>query len=59
MTDRIALADLERGIPFADRHIGPRPAELDAMLAAIGAASLDELAAAAVPDSIRDQDPVP
>ena len=56
MTDRPALHELERGVPFADRHIGPRPAELDTMLAAVGAASLDELAAAAVPDSIRDRD---
>ena len=24
-----SLTDLERGIPFADRHIGPRPAELE------------------------------
>ncbi|TQM45482.1 aminomethyl-transferring glycine dehydrogenase [Pseudonocardia cypriaca] len=54
MTDRPTLSDLERGTPFADRHIGPRPAELDTMLAAIRASSLDELAATAVPDSIRD-----
>ncbi|QYN31812.1 aminomethyl-transferring glycine dehydrogenase [Pseudonocardia sp. DSM 110487] len=57
-TDRPSLSELERGTPFADRHIGPRAAELDTMLAAIGASSLDELAAAAVPDSIRDQGPV-
>jgi glycine dehydrogenase len=59
VTDRPTLSDLERGTPFADRHIGPRPAELDTMLAAIGAASLDELAVAAVPDSIRDREPAP
>jgi glycine dehydrogenase len=59
VTDRPTLSDLERGTPFADRHIGPRPAELDTMLAAIGSASLDELAATAVPDTIRDHDPVP
>jgi glycine dehydrogenase len=53
-TDRIPLAELEAGTPFVDRHIGPRPGELDTMLAAIGAGSLDELAAAALPDSIRD-----
>ncbi|OZM78654.1 aminomethyl-transferring glycine dehydrogenase [Pseudonocardia sp. MH-G8] len=58
-TDSPALSDLERGTPFVDRHVGPRPAELDTMLAAIGAGSLDELAAAAVPDSIRDTEPVP
>jgi glycine dehydrogenase len=53
-TDRIPLAELEAGTPFVDRHIGPRPGELDTMLAAIGAGSLDELAAAALPASIRD-----
>ncbi len=57
MSDRPSLSDLERGVPFADRHIGPRPADLATMLAAIGAGSLDELAAVAVPDSIRDVAP--
>ena len=56
--DRVSLAELERGVPFADRHIGPGGAgkehELDTMLAAVGVSSLDELAARAVPDSIRD-----
>jgi glycine dehydrogenase len=56
--DRPTLSELERGTPFADRHIGPRPGELDTMLTVIGASSLDELGAAAVPDSIRDQAPV-
>jgi glycine dehydrogenase len=59
LSDRLSLRDLERGTPFADRHIGPRPSELDAMLAAIGADSLDGLAAAAVPDSISDDGPAP
>ena len=59
MTDRPSLADLERGVPFADRHIGPRPADLDAMLAAVGVSSLDELAARAVPDSIADPADLP
>jgi glycine dehydrogenase len=53
-TDPTPLQELERGTPFADRHIGPQPAELDTMLAAIGVGSLDELAARAVPDTIRD-----
>ncbi|MHA6782841.1 aminomethyl-transferring glycine dehydrogenase [Pseudonocardia saturnea] len=57
--DRISLAELERGVPFADRHVGPRPAELDAMLAAIGVSSLDELADRAVPDTIHDGPDVP
>jgi glycine dehydrogenase len=54
VSDRIPLSELERGTPFVDRHIGPRRAELDTMLAAIGAGSLDDLAAAALPDGIRD-----
>jgi glycine dehydrogenase len=54
-----SLAELERGIPFADRHIGPRPDELARMLTAIGVGSLDELAATVVPDSIRDTGPAP
>ncbi|MDN5748704.1 MAG: glycine dehydrogenase (aminomethyl-transferring), partial [Pseudonocardia sp.] len=61
--DRLSLAELERGVPFADRHIGPGGAgkqhELDTMLSAVGVSSLDELAARAVPDSIRDAGPVP
>ena len=59
MTDRPSLTDLERGTPFTERHIGLRPDELATMLAAIGAESLDALADAAVPASIRDSDPVP
>ncbi len=39
---------------FADRHIGPRPADVEKMLATVGAASLDELVAETVPDSILD-----
>jgi len=52
--DRIPLAALEHGMSFADRHIGPRPAELAAMLDVIGVGSLDELADRAIPSSIRD-----
>ena len=39
---------------FADRHIGPRPADVEKMLATVGAASLDELISETVPDSILD-----
>ena len=38
---------------FAPRHIGPSPDERDAMLAAIGAPSLDALIEEAIPASIR------
>ncbi|MFC5946753.1 aminomethyl-transferring glycine dehydrogenase [Pseudonocardia lutea] len=54
-----SLAELEAGVPFADRHIGPRPAELERMLAAIGVGSLEELADRALPPSIRDTGAVP
>ncbi len=39
---------------FADRHIGPRGAEIDRMLDAVGATSLEDLIDRAVPASIRD-----
>ena len=54
VTDRPSLADLERGLPFADRHVGTSPAELAIMLDTIGADSLDALADAVVPAGIRD-----
>lgn len=39
---------------FADRHIGPDPAAVGTMLDVIGVASLDELAAKALPAGILD-----
>ncbi len=54
--DRIPLAALEHGTPFADRHVGPRPAELARILDVIGVGSLEELAEHAVPDVIREGD---
>ncbi|MGI5336676.1 aminomethyl-transferring glycine dehydrogenase [Streptomyces sp. CA-181903] len=50
---RIALSDLERGTPFAGRHIGPDSEAQAKMLAHVGFGSLDELTAAAVPDVIK------
>ncbi|MDX6276728.1 MAG: glycine dehydrogenase, partial [Nocardioidaceae bacterium] len=38
---------------FASRHIGPSPADQDAMVRRVGFDSLDELMAAAVPSGIR------
>ena len=38
---------------FADRHIGPRPADVEAMLARLGFDSLEALMGAAVPGGIR------
>ena len=37
---------------FVDRHIGPRAADIDAMLAALGHDSLESLMAAAVPGRV-------
>ncbi|MDT7661780.1 MAG: glycine dehydrogenase, partial [Pseudonocardiales bacterium] len=50
---RRTLAELERGIPFVDRHIGPDDTELARMAEVIGVGSLDELADRALPAGIR------
>ena len=51
--NRIPLSQLERGIPFEQRHIGPDAEAQAKMLAQVGYGSLDELTAAAVPDVIK------
>ncbi|KIF70845.1 glycine dehydrogenase [Streptomyces sp. AcH 505] len=51
--NRIPLAQLERGTPFEQRHIGPDAGAQAKMLAQVGYGSLDELTAAAVPDVIK------
>ena len=43
---------------FADRHLGPREAEIEAMLEAVGYASLDALSDAAVPEAIQLRRPL-
>jgi glycine dehydrogenase len=43
---------------FAARHIGPSPAEQQAMLDELGVRSLDELVERAIPQSIRDREPL-
>ena len=58
MTDRPSLAELENSAEFATRHIGPDEAEIDSMLSAVGAASLDEMVEQTVPQSIRTADPL-
>ena len=47
------LAGLEGADSFVSRHIGPGPVEIEAMLAVVGAESLDDLVARTVPDAIR------
>ncbi|MFL6073108.1 MAG: aminomethyl-transferring glycine dehydrogenase [Mycobacteriales bacterium] len=54
----VTLADLERGTPFADRHVGPSADERAKMLAVVGYGTLDELLAAAVPAAIRTHRPL-
>ncbi|MFF3243974.1 aminomethyl-transferring glycine dehydrogenase [Streptomyces sp. NPDC002870] len=51
--NRISLSQLEQGIPFEQRHIGPDAGAQAKMLAQVGYGSLDELTAAAVPDVIK------
>ncbi|MFW5833704.1 MAG: aminomethyl-transferring glycine dehydrogenase [Pseudomonadota bacterium] len=43
---------------FVDRHIGPRPADLERMLQRVGAVSLDALVDEAVPEAIRMTSPL-
>jgi glycine dehydrogenase len=38
---------------FADRHLGPRPEDIEKMLGVLGVADIDELLDQAVPESIR------
>ncbi len=53
------LARLEQRDAFIHRHIGPNAEEIGTMLAAIGAASVDELIAQTVPADIRLPAPLP
>jgi glycine dehydrogenase len=56
--DRRSLSELEHGRPFADRHIGPRPADLARMLDVIGVESLEQLAQRALPAALAGDDAV-
>ncbi len=47
-----------RSTSFAGRHIGPDESDVEVMLEAVGVASLEALVDAAVPASIRTQDPL-
>ncbi len=48
-----SLLDLEQRDAFVARHIGPNASEIAAMLAVVGAASLDQLIDQTVPAAIR------
>jgi glycine dehydrogenase len=52
-------AEVEAGeMSFAERHVGPNPRDIDAMLATVGAKSLDALIAEVIPASIRRRGPL-
>ncbi|MBI4990411.1 MAG: aminomethyl-transferring glycine dehydrogenase [Rhodocyclales bacterium] len=59
MTSPLPLSALEQRDEFIARHIGPDDAETAAMLATVGAASLDELIGQTVPAAIRLSQPLP
>jgi glycine dehydrogenase len=50
------LSGIEENDGFVRRHIGPSEIELVAMLHAIGAATLDDVAGKTIPDSIRSNE---
>ena len=49
---------VSRADRFVDRHIGPRAGDIEAMVAAVGATSLDALIDEAVPSGIRLDTPL-
>ncbi|MBK7424528.1 MAG: aminomethyl-transferring glycine dehydrogenase [Propionivibrio sp.] len=59
MPQNLPLSVLEQRDEFISRHIGPSPADIGAMLAAIGAPSLDALIEQTVPAAIRLPAPLP
>ncbi len=58
MTARETLSALETGDAFVRRHIGPDAAEIEAMLAVVGARSLEDLIKQATPAAIRTERPL-
>ena len=53
MADHPTLTELDGVLPFVERHIGLRDADIATMLGRLGFASLDALMDAAVPGGIR------
>jgi glycine dehydrogenase len=58
VADHASLTDLDAALPFVERHIGLRPDDVEHMLGELGFASLDELMAAAVPETIASTRPL-
>jgi len=59
MPQTLPLSALEQRDEFINRHIGSNPRDIDAMLAAVGAPSLDALIEQTVPAAIRLSAPLP
>jgi len=57
-SQRPKLADLEPDNEFPSRHVGPGPADQQAMLEVLGLASLEELVERVVPRDIRVKGPL-
>src|SRR3982751_5943883 len=53
-----SLTSLHPSGGFAERHIGPRAADTDEMLAAVGHPTLESLVDACVPEGVRDRTPL-
>ena len=60
MTPSIASSSdhLQPSDCFAPRHLGPRPEDQKAMLSALGVSSMGDLLFEAIPDAIRNDDPL-
>ena len=60
MTPSIASSSdhLQPSDRFAPRHLGPRPEDQKAMLSALGVSSIGDLLFEAIPDAIRNDDPL-
>jgi glycine dehydrogenase len=43
VSDHASLSELDAALPFVDRHIGLRPADVETMLDRLGFDSLDAL----------------
>jgi len=58
LPSRRPLRELEADMPFVRRHVGPGTTQTAAMLDAVGFATLDDLIAQAVPDTIAMTEPL-
>ncbi len=54
----VVLDELVEADEFVRRHIGPSEIDVDTMLAAVGASTVDELLDQTIPSSIRSSDPL-